>query len=497
MEWLANNESSLSAIAAIIAIFAGLAVVFRLVWVRMVARSRPAFLSDWRNIALIAVTFVALLLAVLMATTEPDTSQNTDQVATHTKSTGKPSVAVLPLNYISEDQSKAFLADGIAEDVITILSRNPRLLVIARNSSFAYKGQSPDIRTVGEELGVRYVVEGSVQKIGEQIRVTAQLIDSNNGQHLWAEKYDRPLSNVFELQDFVANSIAGAIGDAIFHDEISRSNLTASDNLDAWGLVMRASRSFAGFDRKSVNEAIELLRKAVALDPDYALAKAELSRSLCYRAVNNFSDNLTEDIAESYAMGEQALEQAPEDALVLFTAGYCYGYMGLGDESKGRRQEAIRILEKALSKRPDFASGLSAMGIAYINNGQTELGLEKLDKAIKLAPKAPDIYLTETFRSYALIELGDYADAELAAETALRSHDDWFVTWIALAYALAEQGKIEGARQALYSAKRKEAWFSLELTKHRAKTGHKNRGVHMLATLEPIWPEDLLTATKK
>jgi len=167
VEWLANNESSLSAIAAIIAIIAGLAVVYRLVWVRVVAKKRPAFLSDWRNIALIAVTFVALLLAVLMATTESDTSQYTDQVATLAKSTGKPSVAVLPLNYISEDQSKAFLADGIAEDVITILSRNPRLLVIARNSSFAYKGQSPDIRTVGEELGVRYVVEGSVQKIGE------------------------------------------------------------------------------------------------------------------------------------------------------------------------------------------------------------------------------------------------------------------------------------------------------------------------------------------
>ncbi|MBL4709377.1 MAG: hypothetical protein JKY48_13150 [Flavobacteriales bacterium] len=493
MEWLASNESSLSAIAAIIAIIAGLAVVFRLIWVRMVAGTRPAFLSDWRNIGLIILGLVALLSVLLLATNEPETNQ-IPEAAQITKFTGKPSVAVLPLNYISDNDSHAFLADGIAEDVITILSRNPRLLVIARNSSFAYKGQSPDIRTVGEELGVRYVVEGSVQKIGERLRITAQLIDSTNGQHLWAEKYDRPLADIFALQDDIANAIAASLGDSIFHDEIARTNRASTDNLDAWGLVMRASRSYAGFDRNSVNQAIALLREAVALDPDYALAKAELSRSLCYRVVNYFSENLAADIAESYAMGEQALEQAPEDALVLYTAGYCYGYMGLGDESKARRRDSIRLLEKALSKQPDFASGLSSMGILYIHNGQAELGLEKLEKAIKLAPRAPDIYLTETYRAFALNELGRYSEAEQAAQTALRAHDSWMATWVMLACARAGQRDIAGAQRALYEAKKREPWFSLEMYKHFSKTLYKNKGVNVLAILEPIWPEDLLTA---
>ena len=494
MDWLASNESSLSAIAAIIAIVAGLAVVFRLVWVRVVAKKRPAFLSDWRNIGLISATFIALLLTVLMATTGPGTLQSTDPVAINLNSTGKPSVAVLPLNYISEDKSKAFLADGIAEDVITLLSHNPRLTVIARNSSFVYRGRAVDIRQVGKELGVRYVVEGSVQKIGEQVRVTAQLIDSTNGRHLWAQKYDRPLTDIFALQDEIANAIAANLGDTIFHDEIARTNRASTDNLDAWGLVMRASRSFAGFDRKSVNEAIALLREALALDPDYPLAKAEISRSLCYRAVNGFSEDTAADIAEAYTMGEQALEQAPEDSLVIFTVGYCYGYMGLGDENKARRLQSIRLLEKALSKQPNFASGLSAMGLASTLNEQAELGLENLEKAIQLAPKAPDIYLTESFRAFALNELGRYAEAEQAALIALRSHDRWMYTWVALAYARAKQDDIDGAQQALYGARNIEPIFSFEIAKHSSRTFYKNKGVHIIGTLEPIWPEDLLTA---
>ncbi|MBL4709378.1 MAG: hypothetical protein JKY48_13155, partial [Flavobacteriales bacterium] len=186
MEWLANNESSLSAIAAIIAIVAGVAVVARLIWSRMPGDvKRPAFLSDWRNVGLVVLGVLALILMAVLAL-GPDSSEQAKD--TNSAATGKPSVAVLPLNNISDDPEQAYLADGIAEDVITLLSRNPRFFVIARNSSFTYRGQAVDIRAVGKELGVRYVVEGSLRKIGERLRVTIQLIDTANGQHLWAEQ---------------------------------------------------------------------------------------------------------------------------------------------------------------------------------------------------------------------------------------------------------------------------------------------------------------------
>ena len=173
LDWLAANESAFSAIAAIIAIVAGIAVTIRFTWSRMPGKGlsnlkRPAFLSDWRNIALISMTvFALLLMSILALSPEPKVPEVPDAATNEFGPSGKPSVAVLPLNYISKDQSDAYLADGIAEDVITLLSYNPRFFVIARNSSFTYRGQSVDIRQVGEELGVQYVVEGSLRKIGE------------------------------------------------------------------------------------------------------------------------------------------------------------------------------------------------------------------------------------------------------------------------------------------------------------------------------------------
>ncbi|RLA39390.1 MAG: hypothetical protein DRR06_19215, partial [Gammaproteobacteria bacterium] len=229
LNWLATQESALSAVAAIIAIIAGLAVVTRLLWTRMPSQvmsqpKRPAFLSDWRNIGLISLGLIALLLMAVLALGPDHSEENSETGIDNPGASGKPSVAVLPLNNISGDPEQEYLADGITEDVITLLSRNPRLFVIARNSTFAYKGQSPDIRTVGTELGVRYVVEGSLRKMGERLRVTVQLIDTSNGQHLWAEQYDRPLAEIFALQDDITNGIAVTLGDEIWSAEISRAN---------------------------------------------------------------------------------------------------------------------------------------------------------------------------------------------------------------------------------------------------------------------------------
>jgi len=486
MEWLANNESSLSAIAAIIAIIAGLAVVFRLVWVRMVDRPRPAFLSDRRNIALIcSAAFGLLLLGVLTlgnGDSDPSLDRSLDGPA---ESTGKPSVAVLALNNISGDPEQEYLADGIAEDVITLLSRNPRFFVIARNSSFTYKGKAVDIRQVGEELGVRYVVEGSVRKIGERLRVTVQLIDTGNGQHLWAEQYDRPFVEIFALQDEITNGVAVALGDEIFSAEISRANSTPTDNLDAWGLVMRANQALITWTDASSMNAVTLFRGALALDPDYAVAKAELARTLCWRALNRFSDNPDQDIAECYELGKQALQTGSNDPVVLFA-------VGAGYSATGRREEGVRLLEKSVARQPNFALALGALGFALAFDGRSELSIPHGEQALLLSPQSPFNWLLETWRSMPLLELGRNKLAEQALENALKSYDGWWWTWLNMAAARAGQGDIEGARRALYNGRKAEPTFSLEQVKETLGLTFKNKGKNVLVNLEPIWPEDLL-----
>lgn len=493
MEWLANNESSLSAIAAIIAIIAGVAVVVRLAWARMPAKvisqvKRPAFLSDWRNIALLALSFIALLTVLVLANSGLNTGPDSDTDAAVGKA-GKPSVAVLPLNNISGDPEQEYLADGITEDVITLLSRNPRFFVIARNSSFTYKGKAVDIRQVGAELGVRYVVEGSLRKMGERLRVTVQLIDTSNGQHLWAEQYDRPLAEIFALQDDITRGIAVTLGDEIWSAEISRANSTLPENLDAWGLVMRGSRSYARVSRKLLAEEQPLLREALLLEPNYVPAKAELSRSLCLQAANFYSEDPAKDIAEAYTLGQQALESAPNDPLALFALGSCYGYTG-------RPREAIRLLEKAISKQPNYALASAILGLALTLDQQPARGLPYNEQALLLSPRSPQVYLFETFRTATLCELGRYTEAEAAAKNGLKSYDGWYWTWLNLAWARAGLGDIEGVRQALYAAKTSEPRFSLAFAKESSAILFKNKGQNLLAALEPIWPEELLTSTK-
>ena len=488
LDWLASHESALSAVAAIIAIIAGVAVLVRLMWTRMPGKAignmkRPAFLADWRNVGLISLALLALLLMAVLALSPDSSRQNSDDLAV----AGKPSVAVLPLKNISGDPEQAYLADGIAEDIITLLSRNPRFFVVARNSSFTYRDKAVDIRKVGKELRVRYVVEGSLRKIGGRLRVSIQLIDTTNGLNMWAEQYDRPFTEIFVLQDEITNGIAVALGDEIFSAEIARANSTSTNNLDAWGLMMRASQALISWNNESSASAVSLFRAALILEPDYALAKAELARSLCWRAVNNWGDNQVNDISEAYKLGAEALQAAPNDPLILFAVGSCYG-------GSGRPEEAIRLLKKAITKQPNFAMALGFLGASYAFDGQSLEGLPYSEKALQLAPQSPYIYLYETWRSFSLNELGRYEEAEQTLNNALQSYDGWWLTWLSVATAHAGQGDIKGAQEALYRANKREPLFSLDFVKGSTALVFKNKGKNILALLEPNWPEDLLTA---
>jgi adenylate cyclase len=186
----------------------------------------------------------------------------------------KPSIAVLPFQNMSGDPEQEYFADGIVEDIITALSRVGWFFVIARNSSFAYKGRHVDIRQVGRELGVRYVLEGSIRKSGNRVRITGQLIEAANGNHIWADKFEGSLDDVFELQDRITETVVGAIEPSLQGAEIRRSSIKPTDSLDAYDLYLRALSHRYALNRESLDEAIRLLDRAIVLDPDYAFAKA-------------------------------------------------------------------------------------------------------------------------------------------------------------------------------------------------------------------------------
>ena len=251
----------------------------------------------------------------------------------------RPSIAVLPFVNISADSEQAFLAEGMTEDIITGLAATRHLFVVSRNSTFAYKGQSPDIREVGRALGVRYVLEGSVRRVGEKLRTTVQLIDAASGNHLWAEKYDRPYSEMFEVQDEVVSDIAGALSLQITSAEFSRSRRAAPSSLGAWELVQRGlNQTFYETPcLRSSREALGALKAAVELDPHYAYARAACSWLLFSAAINGWTDDPQAALREGQAELSAALELDTTDPLTQYYLGAAYVY-------SGRHEKAVHFL---------------------------------------------------------------------------------------------------------------------------------------------------------
>ena len=269
------------------------------------------------------------------------------------QSKDRPVVAVLPLNNMSADEEQGYLAEGMTEDIITTLARSADMDVIARNSTFVYKGTTPDIRQVGKDLGARYVVEGSLRKVGsdqssERIRVTVQLIEAATGSHVWAENYDRPLSDIFAIQDEVSSGIASALGYAITVAEVDAANRASTDNLDAWGLVARSLSAAFQYSRETANESVEFARQAVALDSNYAAAHARLASALIRRPVNGYSEDPEQEITEANKTIERTMQLALNDAGVLAE----YGHVLLFSRRIG---EAVPVLGRSLALCPSNA----------------------------------------------------------------------------------------------------------------------------------------------
>jgi adenylate cyclase len=293
----------------------------------------------------------------------------------------KPSIAVLPFANMSGDPEQEYFADGMVEEIITALSRIKWLFVIARNSTFTYKGQSVDMKQVGRELGVRYVLEGSVRKAGCRVRITAQLIDATNNAHLWADRFDGSLEDVFDLQDKVASSVAGVIEPALQAAETARSINRPTNDLTAYDLYLRAY-AMALSSTSQTQEALRLMQLAVARDPHYGPALA-WAAYCCHRL---FLDGATED-REAYRLkgtdfARHALEVASDDAGVLINAAFALAYFG---EDIGAM---MALVDRALTLNPSYARGWQISGMLRIYAGEPDTAIEHVEVALRLSPRA-------------------------------------------------------------------------------------------------------------
>jgi TolB-like protein len=352
----------------------------------------------------------------------------------------KPSIAVLPFQNLSGDPEQDYFADGMVEDIITGLSRIKWLFVIARNSTFAYKGQAIDVKRVGRELGVRYVLEGSVRKVGDRVRITGQLIDAATGAHVWAERYDRKSDDIFALQDEITLSVVGAIEPSLRLVEIERVKRKRSDNLDAYDLVLQSQPDVYTRMPERVAKALPLLQHALALDPAYALAHAYAAE--CYHTLFLRGGMNEENRVASIRHAEAALTHGQDDASALAFAGFVIGM------DKHDRGAAIAALEAALAVSPSSALTYILGSVILAFGGEAGRAVEWAERGLRLSPFDP--YRSSAFISSSLGHLhsGQYNEATAAARKAVQSSPGFSVCYMALAAALAKLGQLEEAKAA-------------------------------------------------
>jgi len=355
----------------------------------------------------------------------------------------KPSIAVLPFQNMSDDPQQEYFADGMVEDIITALSRFNQLFVIARNSSFTYKGRPIDIRQAAKELGVRYVLEGSVRKSGSKLRITGQLIDALTGSHLWADRFDGGLEDVFDLQDKITGSVVGAIEPTLRKVEIDRARRKPVENLDAYDLYLRALPQFHAFRPDQNLTALQLLREAIDLDPTYAPALGYAAWCLEVRLVRGWSHASPDDAGMAIGLARRAIAAGGDDALALVTCGFVL-VMVARDYDTGL--DAVR---RALELNP--GSGFVAMlsSWATVFGGNSEDALVHAERAMALSPLDPSFFLYLTAAGFGHLLSGRSDRAMELAKRSVALYPDWDTTYWLLITSYVQLGRLEEAQAAL------------------------------------------------
>jgi TolB-like protein/cytochrome c-type biogenesis protein CcmH/NrfG len=364
----------------------------------------------------------------------------------------RPAIAVLPFDNMCGDPAQEYFSDGISEDIITALSKLRWFFVIARNSSFTYKGKAVHIKQVAEELGVSYVLEGSVRKLGERVRITAQLNDVTTGGHIWAERYDRDLADVFAVQDEITEAIVAAIEPQIYAAENFRARRKPPERLDAWDLVMRALSHYWRVTRQDNVAAQELLERAIAIDPNYGQALGLLATSHIFGVHMGWSDKTVAPLAERAALA--AIRADSEDPWAHHALGCTYLF--------GRRfDDALAEFESALRLNPNFSLAQCYYCVTLAYSGRWQEAEQAVHRALRLSPRDPLSALYYGAASYAQFVGRNYDKAMELARTSIRLRGGFTGAHRVLVAAAGMAGQAEVAAAALQELRRAQPDISL------------------------------------
>jgi TolB-like protein len=355
----------------------------------------------------------------------------------------KPSIAVLPFENLSGDPEQDYFADGVVEEIITALSRMRWLFVIARNSSFSYKGRAVDVKQIGRELGVRYLVEGSVRRSSSRVRITGQLIDASTGANLWADRFEGQLEDIFDLQDQITVSVVGAIAPKLEQAEIERSRRKPTDNLDAYDYFLRGMSAVHQWTKEANIEAIQMFAKATELDPNFASAYGMLSRCYSQRKAGGWVTDRARDIVETERVARRAAALGSDDAVALCTAGIGLAFV------VGETDEGIALIDRSLMLNPNLAMAWLFSGWVNVWLGEPDLAIANLAHAMRLSPNDPQVAMMQASTACAHFVADRIAEATSWAERSVRLRPNYFVASCVLAASYALGGRLEEAAKAI------------------------------------------------
>ena len=361
-------------------------------------------------------------------------------------SPSRPSIAVLPFVNLSSDPEQEYFADGMVEEITTALARFRGIFVIARNSSFTYKGRAVDVKQVGRELGVRYVLEGSVRKAGSRVRIAGQLIDAETGAHLWADSFDGALEEVFELQDRITSNVVGAIAPTLILAEIKRAERKPSDNLDAHDHYLRGLAGVRLWTRDGNSEGLAHFGKAIQLDPDLAAAYAMAAWCYMRRKLFGWMDDPAAEIAEAMRLARKAVHLGQGRALPSCMGGYVLGFFERDFD------EAAALIDRALAINPNSAFAWMLGAWVRVWRGEPYLSIEHAAIAERLSPLDPNTYSIRAAAAYAHFLLHRYDVATSLAEQARHGNPNFVLGLCISAASNAFAGRIETAQRAIAGA---------------------------------------------
>jgi adenylate cyclase len=353
----------------------------------------------------------------------------------------KPSIAVLPFSNMSGDAEQEYFADGITEDIITALSHHRWFFVIARNSTFVYKGRAVDVKQVARELGVRYILEGSVRRAGQRVRITGQLIEAETGNHLWAERFDRDMADIFAIQDEITQSVVGAIEPEMLLIEGKRALRKSVGNLDAFDCCMRAMWHFSQIAQEDHEQAVALLREAIRLDPSFAQAHMALARTLNSRIWYGWSSDIERDVSEVYIAAARAVSLDDRDPYSHYA--FCWANL-----LRHMHARALAEAQRSIDLNPNFALGFFALGLVRVHIGHFAEALDSLLRSLRLNPNDPQAGSFMSFVALAHYHQENYEEAAHYGELAVSSRRPYLGVRILLA-SLGQLGRVEEAKPLL------------------------------------------------